>query len=303
MRVRDNLRSAFTLIELLVVIAIIAVLIGLLLPAVQKVRSAAARSQAQNNLKQIGLACQMYADTYKVIPLSCGWTPANPTADGGTNGSVFFVLLPFVEQTALFQSSYGKKTAAATTAPDSLLAYRASKLSYSCVVPTYTDPNEATEYTISYVCNAKVFTGDQPLSRVTDGLSNTIFFAEGRPNCSSVKVTVTNTSGATVSLYPLRTNSYTVDSASVSTDVFSFATYLMVGPTFAAGPPTDGTFETLKTPTASCNSFLPQARVGNTVLQTAMGDGSVRPVAQSVSKASWDAAVSPAAGDLIGNDL
>jgi prepilin-type N-terminal cleavage/methylation domain-containing protein len=96
-------RRGFTLIELLVVIAIIAILIGLLLPAVQKVREAAARLKCQNNLKQMGIAVHAYADANQKLPSSGeGITPGTGITDFDTH-SFFVYILPYIEQDNLFR--------------------------------------------------------------------------------------------------------------------------------------------------------------------------------------------------------
>src|SRR6476661_6426481 len=127
-------RQGFTLIELLVVIAIIAVLIGLLLPAVQKVREAAARAKSQNNLKQIALAVHNYNDAYQgKLPALTDLGTGAPQSYGFN--SLFFNILPYVEQDNVYRV-FQKATPATY--------YRATTGAARTIIPTYLSPADST---------------------------------------------------------------------------------------------------------------------------------------------------------------
>jgi prepilin-type N-terminal cleavage/methylation domain-containing protein/prepilin-type processing-associated H-X9-DG protein len=134
---RQRLRAAFTLVELLVVIAIIGLLVAVLLPAVQAAREAGRRMQCRNNLKQMGLACNIHLDTHKFFPTAgWGWVWAgdpNYGFDLNQPGGWMYNILPYIEEQALHDLGKG-------TAENSVLRKTAIKTAIETVVPLYFCP-------------------------------------------------------------------------------------------------------------------------------------------------------------------
>ncbi len=319
-------RGGFTLIELLVVIAIIAVLIGLLLPAVQKVREAAARMYCSNNLKQIGLAVHNYEQTKGRLPGA--WVDDRSPYPSRDDATLWFFLLPFVEQGNLAnQGSNANPTVAGNGFIDESPYYTVGSVQVKTYVCTsdpsgFTDTRTSSLYpliggqgeysTSNYAANAMVFDPSNPktlINSMTDGLSNCVMFAHRHRWCDASVIwggpgQGTNTNWA---LTPRQSYNYW------NMAVFGTGTYRNLRPTgrtplnyngvVAANMDfTSGSLPFQISPAAGyCNPQVTSSPHTG-AMPVGLGDGSVRMVSSGVSVATWLAACIPDDGKTLGGD-
>jgi len=286
-------QRGFTLIELLVVIAIIAILIGLLLPAVQKVREAAARMTCTNNLKQLSLGTINMADTYSgKLPGSIGLYPNIGTpAPNNSCGGMFIPLLPFIEQDNLLKASLVPNGDNNDNRNGLNPTYSQwTPALQNALVKTYICPSD---YTIggaetrhsSYGQNGQVFREGQwakntltfPAS-LSDGTSNTIFYTDKLAHCNSGN-------------YP--DNVWPDWGPLISSDDDGMPT----GP-LAPGPQIK---PVMSGGAANCNGGIASSpHTGG--INVGLGDGSVRFVSGGISTQTWWYALTPNQGEVLGNN-
>ncbi len=295
-------RPAFTLIELLVVIAIIAILIGLLLPAVQKVREAAARSQCSNNFKQLALALQNYAsaNSDQLPPVNFLYPPT------GAQGSAHYALLPFIEQTNLYDL-YNQNAAALGY----LGALYVPLKNFSCP----SDPTQSNglanggsktgQWGLScYSYNLVLFGGSYNAVLQNVGPSSSSMYKVGNiPDGTSNTIGLGEQLGA----YPAYYGAGGYGGSEPYNTWAWPATPLTTGGTYGPYSPDPaylpgGSLYGSNYPLPQCGINPQQANpisfqsAHTTLILVGMMDGSVRPVTSGVSQYSWNLALNPADG-------
>ncbi len=312
---RTRRGRGFTLIELLVVIAIIAILIGLLLPAVQKVRSAAARTQSQNNVKQIALAVHNYHDVRTYVP---------PLADrvmpGKNYASIYFFILPYVEQTPTYDlgmANGGAWEMSPNNAGSKHVKTFISPRDPSSPLDPWKEANGGTWAISNYGANHAIFgvpcrNGDagsvskMMLVTISDGTSNTVGFAEQYGKCGLGEPDTT--SGASPNNYFHKLWAYRapwrwergpyfdtrlMSSGMLGTAQSDFSACTVTANSIAAVPQNQPTVQ-------ACNPYFVQAIDGSCVV--GLMDGSCRNVTPSVDPKVWVRALWPKDGFPLNGD-
>jgi prepilin-type N-terminal cleavage/methylation domain-containing protein len=318
-------RRGFTLIELLVVIAVIAILIGLLLPAVQKVREAANRIKCANNLKQLGLAAHHYHDAHEHLPPAIGYDP--PAT--GAFGTYFFHLLPYVEQGDLYRDALGSVLFPLPTGLTTVY-YPGNNKVYSRSVKNFlcpSDPSVGPGGVVSvagesfgascYAFNALVVAqndittipfqtnpqGKTRFADIPDGMSNTILQAEKYARCTNTTSPPQFRDGGSAWAYG-GAGPFPWLPPPMAPPVKMFGPGFCIpglanqGAPNAIGPtskfqvqPSQGNCDPTRAATAHPGG-----------IQVGLVDGSVRTLAPSLSGATWAAAVTRAGGEVLGSD-
>jgi len=293
------------------VIAIIAILIGLLLPAVQKVRAAAARATCSNNVKQIGVAVHNFQSTYGVVPL-CEGAPMGASPYGasvrnpaGGYGTTFYYLLPYIEQDALYKQLNGNsmniqaqivKTFICPSDPSVTNAG-----SYGGCGAMNSDNVQRNNFGSScYAANVMVFDprGTKSVeAQMPDGTANTVMFSERFKNCSPDGA---HGGGCTLPAWAWNTivnggdcwssPTFGAQNAGINQMNCGGAMFANGSVAFQAGPTAQ-----------ACNWYVTQG--GHTgSMQVGMGDGSVRGVSESISVTTWTLACTPNDGQPLGSN-
>jgi type II secretory pathway pseudopilin PulG len=295
-------RPAITLIELLVVLGVVALLIGLLLPAVQKIRLAAMGLSSSNRLKQLGLATHSFAaqnddrlPALKPAFLDFGSPIGDPT---------FIALLPFLEQPAVFENLRRKPI---IVRPDGSIS-SGYDFNLSSAVRLFLDPTDPTasrdtgdsgitDAYSSYAANALVFQSQMTMpSNFSDGTSQTILFTTHyAKDCNKRQFK-----------YAMYRGAPSPDRISSFADRFGWVLGMIFWPDYVpittGSPPVSRAFDNVTFQVAprpsECDPRLPQATTPSG-LRVCLADGSVRVLSPGIEPSNFWGAVTPAAGEVV----